>query len=154
MAATLLFCLDALTKFAATHLLSSAPDVLSTRLVGPLNLQLVLNHGNIANSHNQPVGQSLLIHATMLLLLIATSRVLHSGRGAIAIGLTIGGLFGNWMNLLVGRHAIVDFLGLGNWRVINLADIGVVLGVVLIAVELIPVLVGNYQRARAARVFR
>ena len=50
--------------------------------------------------------------------------------GAIGIGLAMGGITGNYIDML-RRGGIVDFIAIGSWPVFNLADAAVVSGLAL-----------------------
>jgi signal peptidase II len=50
--------------------------------------------------------------------------------GATGIGLALGGITGNLIDLL-RRGGIVDFIAIGPWPIFNLADAAIVLGLVL-----------------------
>ncbi|MDZ7734062.1 MAG: signal peptidase II [Acidimicrobiia bacterium] len=71
--------------------------------------------------------------------LVWTGRSLSSRSGAVALGLVLGGALGNLADrafrgdgLLSGR--VVDFIDLQWWPVFNVADMGVVVGAILLLV--------------------
>ncbi len=62
----------------------------------------------------------------------------------LALGLQLGGALGNVIDR-VHRGYVVDFMHLEHWPVFNVADSCIVLGVVLLALEM---LIEEYQAAR------
>lgn len=135
--AALAFAVDQATKAAA---LAAAPALARGVEVLPF-FDLVLVHnrgvtfGLLASDH--PAGRWLLIllaGAISAVLLVWLTRA--QGRTqAVALGLIIGGALGNVADRL--RHgAVTDFLDFHaqgyHWPAFNLADSGIVLGVVLL----------------------
>lgn len=71
-----------------------------------------------------------------LMALVSTVALRHSGLwfhaqpAEIGVGLALGGAAGNLLD--VWRHqSVVDFIDLGWWPVFNLADVGIVVGLLL-----------------------
>jgi lipoprotein signal peptidase len=54
----------------------------------------------------------------------------QTGVAEVGLGLALGGAAGNLLDVLRRRH-VVDFIDLGWWPVFNLADVGIVGGLVL-----------------------
>jgi signal peptidase II len=65
----------------------------------------------------------------------------------LALGLQLGGALGNVIDR-VHRGYVIDFMHLEHWPVFNVADSCIVLGVVLLALEM---LIEEYQAARDAK---
>ncbi len=60
----------------------------------------------------------------------------HSCRVKVSIGLIIGGALGNVLDRIQWRH-VIDFIKIGWWPAFNLADIGISIGVLILAVYLL-----------------
>jgi signal peptidase II len=56
--------------------------------------------------------------------------------GAIGIGMALGGVTGNVIDLL-WRRGIVDFIALGSWTIFNLADAAIIGGLALALLALV-----------------
>jgi signal peptidase II len=108
-------------------------------LIGSLRFRLVENTG-ASFSIGQGFGPWLgLIAAVMAVVLVRASRSVSPGM-AVALGLVAGGAVGNLLDRVfraddgVLSGAVIDFIDLQWWPVFNVADIGVVVGVALLAV--------------------
>jgi len=124
---SLLFLLDQSTKMA-----------IQTRLLGStvtcgkfLQIRHVVHRKEFYGS---AAGRSALI----LIWLVALSSVLWLGSSGswfqrpvevVGLGCALGGAAGNLTDILRYRH-VVDFIDLGWWPVFNLADIGIVGGLI------------------------
>lgn len=64
------------------------------------------------------------------LLLVDASAWFQSAPARVGLGLALGGAAGNLLDVLRRRH-VVDFINLGWWPVFNVADVGIVGGLVL-----------------------
>lgn len=60
----------------------------------------------------------------------------HSRLVKVSIGLIIGGALGNVLDRIQWRH-VIDFIKIGWWPAFNLADIGISIGVFILAVYLL-----------------
>jgi signal peptidase II len=134
VAATVL-ALDQLTKAWAVEALDDGRVI---DLVGSLRLRLVVNYGAAFSLSD---GRGPLIS---LLALAVVGVLLHTGRRtarpamAVALGMVVGGAFGNLTDrafragdgLLGG--GVVDFVDLQWWPVFNVADAAVVVGAILL----------------------
>ena len=143
--ATTVVVLDQITKTAAlAHLIPGHPLVL---VDGWLSLTLVMNPGlafgllGTVPPAWRWVVAALSIVALLVLARVAL-RVLPTGgfTGVIAIGLIFGGAVGN----LIDRArfgAVVDFIDVYyrdyHWPAFNVADSGITIGVVLLALRLV-----------------
>jgi lipoprotein signal peptidase len=56
--------------------------------------------------------------------------------GAAGIGMVLGGVTGNVIDLL-WRRGIVDFIAFGSWTIFNLADVAIIGGLVLTVLALV-----------------
>jgi signal peptidase II len=56
--------------------------------------------------------------------------------GAAGIGMALGGVTGNVIDIL-WRRGIVDFIALGSWTIFNLADVAIVGGLLLTVLALV-----------------
>ena len=131
MTAFLVFLADYLSKFAAVEFLADNP----IKLIGDfLKLELVFNTGaafSLATSKtiflsgfSMAVGVAILYFATRI----------DSGKWAFALGLVLGGIFGNLTDRIFRspgglQGPVVDWISLSFWPTFNIADSSVVIGV-------------------------
>jgi signal peptidase II len=144
--ASLTYLADRITKLWAERALASRPPV--TVIPSVLQLNYTTNSGGAFG-----LGQSapwVFAAATILVAaaIVASSFRLRSGPTAVALGLILGGAFGNLTDraargdgLLSGR--VVDFIDFHVWPVFNVADSAIVIGALLLAV-------GGLRREREA----
>lgn len=144
--AGLTYLADRITKLWAEGALAGRPPV--TVIPGVLQLNYTTNSGGAFG-----LGQSapwVFAAATILVAaaIVASSFRLRSGPTALALGLILGGAFGNLTDraargdgLLSGR--VVDFIDFHVWPVFNVADSAIVIGALLLAV-------GGLRREREA----
>jgi signal peptidase II len=144
--AGLTYLVDRLTKLWAERALAGRPPL--TVIPGVLQLNYTTNSGGAFG-----LGQSapwVFAAATILVAaaIVASSFRLRNGPTAVALGLILGGAFGNLTDraargdgLLSGR--VVDFIDFHVWPVFNVADSAIVIGAVLLAM-------GGIRREREA----
>ena len=70
-----------------------------------------------------------LMALTCAVILVSSGRAFETEVAQVGVGAALGGALGNLLDVL-RRHAITDFLDLGWWPVFNLADVGIVGGLV------------------------
>jgi signal peptidase II len=64
-------------------------------------------------------------------LILRSKGVLFHSPGSLAgLGAALGGAAGNLIDIF-RRHAVIDFMDVGWWPVFNLADVGIVAGLIL-----------------------
>jgi signal peptidase II len=133
--------LDQLTKLAAFEL-DGERSLLGGLIVLNLNQNPGAAFGFLRNVPGSPVILSVTTLATIVLLAVLFRKLIrtHLVTGCIAIGLIYGGAIGN----LVDRVAfgkVRDFielhLGFVRWPAFNLADVGIVAGIVLLLAGLL-----------------
>ena len=131
--AGVLLVVDQITKLWAAHTLGGR-DI---AIVGSLRFHLAFNSGS-AFSLAKGKGWILSVLAIAVsIMLIRFLRTIHSPLLAIAIGMILGGAIGNVLDRVLREpHGIftgyvVDFIDLQWWPVFNVADIGIVVGGVL-----------------------
>lgn len=144
--AGLTYLFDRFTKLWAERALAGRPPV--TVIPDVLQLNYTTNSGGAFG-----LGQSapwVFVAATVLVAaaIVASSFRLRNGPTAVALGLILGGAFGNLTDravrgdgLLSGR--VVDFIDFHVWPVFNVADSAIVIGAVLLAM-------GGIRREREA----
>ena len=134
MTAFLVFLADYLTKFAAVKVLVDEP----INLIGDfLKLELVFNTGaafSLATS--KTIFLSVFAMAAAAGIFFFASRI-DSSRWALALGLVLGGIFGNLTDLIFRspgglQGPVVDWISFSFWPTFNIADSGVVVGVMTI----------------------
>lgn len=67
---------------------------------------------------------------------LAQAPFADNALGAAGLGLALGGITGNVIDIL-WRRGIVDFIALGSWTVFNLADVAIIAGLMLAALSLV-----------------
>jgi signal peptidase II len=147
--AALVIGLDQLIKWVVIQQLAGRPPL---RLIGDfVELRYTTNSGGAFSLFTgAPVFFALTAIAVIGGLVYASSRT----RGlpiAVALGLLLGGAFGNVLDrLLRGDHPfrgeVVDFVKIGPWPLFNLADSCIVVGGILLAL-----LLGRPDRSAAQR---
>ena len=134
MTAFLVFLADYLTKFAAVKVLVDEP----INLIGDfLKLELVFNTGaafSLATS--KTLFLSVFAMAAAAGIFFFASRI-DSNRWALALGLVLGGIFGNLTDRIFRspgglQGPVVDWISFSFWPTFNIADSGVVVGVMTI----------------------
>lgn len=142
--------LDQATKVLAVAQLP-ATGVVGTS-VGPVDLRLVRNPGG---AFGIPAFPALFLVVTILVVVLVVRALPQTNRLSLAAvyGLVTGGALGNVTDRLLRPPGfpsghVVDFFDIGWWPVFNVADIGIVVGAVGIAVLL--TIVDREERAAAA----
>ena len=134
MTAFLVFLADYLTKFAAVKVLVDE----QINLIGYfLKLELVFNTGaafSLATS--KTIFLSVFAMAAAAGIFFFASRI-DSNRWALALGLVLGGIFGNLTDRIFRspgglQGPVVDWISFSFWPTFNIADSGVVVGVMTI----------------------
>lgn len=120
--------------------------------VGPFDLRIVRNPGG---AFGIPAFPALFLIVTLLVIFLVVRALPRTDRVSLAAvyGLVSGGALGNVTDRLVRPPGfpsghVVDFIDIGWWPVFNVADIGIVVGAVGIAVLL--TIVDREERAAAA----
>ncbi|MCP5027074.1 MAG: signal peptidase II [Actinomycetia bacterium] len=136
--------LDQLTKWWAVSTL----DTRTIDLVWTLRLNLTFNTG-AAFSRGSGLGPFIAVAAVVVtIVLMRTSRLSTSVPISVTLGMVVGGAVGNLGDRVFrtacplgpcsdeGRFlggAVIDFIDFQWWPVFNVADIGVVVGAILLA---------------------
>jgi signal peptidase II len=127
--------LDQLTKWWA---LESLGDGRVIDVVWTLRLRVVFNSG-ASFSMGDGLGPLIGLAAIgIVVILIWTGRSISSPVGAVALGLVLGGASGNLLDRLFRAGdgflggSVVDFIDVQWWPVWNVADMGVVVGAILL----------------------
>jgi len=133
--AAAVLAVDQLTKGWAVSSLGGGRII---DLVGSLRLRLIYNYGS-AFSLTDSRGPLISVLALVVVaILLRTGRHATGPAMAVALGLVVGGAFGNLVDrafragegLLGG--GVVDFIDLQWWPVFNVADSAVVVGAILL----------------------
>lgn len=126
--------LDQLTKYIVESRIDPGEQV---DVLGPLQLTLTFNDG-IAFGIASGTGPFVLVLGFLALgalgLFVASAP--PGWPTALAGGLILGGALGNLIDRLT-RGEVVDFVNLPFWPAFNLADVGITLGVIALAVIVI-----------------
>ena len=134
MTAFLVFLADYSTKYAAVKYLIEGPFEIFGNL---FKLQLVFNTGAAFSiATNATIFLSGFSMAVAALILYFVTRV-DSMKWALALGLVLGGIFGNLSDRIFRepyglQGAVVDWISVLSWPTFNIADSAVVVGVLLI----------------------
>ena len=133
--AAALIALDHATKWWAQRAL----DDRDIDLIGSLRLHLVYNRGAAFGLGSKYAPFIALAALTIVLIVFRSAGGLHGRVAQIAVGLVIGGAVGNLLDRLLREGdgflggGVVDFIDVQFWPVWNVADMGVTLGAVLLA---------------------
>jgi signal peptidase II len=133
LAASLVIALDQSTKSLALAMLRAERNV----HIGFIALRTVLNRRMgwiIWNSEAVPV-LLLLVEFVLLVAVVQFGGVFTGSLAPAALGAALGGAGSNVIDRL-RRGAVVDFIDLKVWPVFNLADVAIVLGVLISALQL------------------
>ena len=130
------FLADQLTKtWAENELVTRNIDI-----VGSLRLNLAYNTGT-AFSLGGGLGPWIALLALVVVgVLVWQGRSVRTRTGAVALAMIVGGALGNVFDRAFRgdagfmQGAVVDFLDLQWWPIFNLADIGIVVGGILLVV--------------------
>ncbi|MGD9481890.1 signal peptidase II [Streptomyces sp. TRM70308] len=131
------YVLDLVSKLLVVEHLEGRPSI---EVVGDLlRLTAVRNSGAAFG-----IGEALtivftVIAAAVIVVIFRLARKLYSTPWALALGLLLGGAFGNLTDRVfrspgVFRGAVVDFIAPAHFAVFNLADSAIVCGGVLIVI--------------------
>jgi len=131
--AAVVVVLDFLTKQWALRALHDGP----IRLVGSVRLDLTYNTAGAFGLGGAVVPFLALGALVLVVVMVSTGSATARAPAAIALGLVLGGAFGNLADR-VFRHpgllrgAVVDFVDLRVWPVFNLADTAITCGCLLL----------------------
>lgn len=134
MTAFLIFLADYSTKYAAVSLLDDGPKKI---LGNVLKFELTFNTGaafSLATS--KTIYLSVFAMAVAAYIFYFVTRI-DSTKWAIALGLVLGGIFGNLSDRIFRspgglQGAVVDWISVPHWPTFNIADSAVVVGVISI----------------------
>ncbi|MFJ9419516.1 signal peptidase II [Streptomyces sp. NPDC101227] len=137
LVAAVVYALDLSSKlFVVAKLEHHAP----VEVIGTLLRFTVIRNRGAAFSMGEALTIFLTIIATVVIVVIARiARKLYSLPWAIALGLLLGGAFGNLTDRVfrspgVFKGAVVDFIAPAHFAVFNLADSAIVCGGILIVI--------------------
>ena len=135
--ATLVVALDQATKHWA---LGALDDERTIDLVGSLRFNLAFNTG-ASFSIGSGLGPVLaVVVAVVVVALLRFARHVPHLLGLVAVGLVVGGAVGNLVDRVfrdgdgILGGAVVDFIDPQWWPIFNVADVGVVLGAILLVI--------------------
>lgn len=132
--ALIVIVIDYLTKVLAINHLSNEPKPIIGSL---LQFRLIFNSGaafNLASSATILLSSFAIIMAGVI---FYYGRSVRSNPWAIALGLALGGIFGNLSDRIFRtpgalQGEVVDWIQIPNWPVFNIADMSVVSAAILI----------------------
>ena len=90
----------------------------------------------IANMSETWIVTAWIVCVALAFLLLDQESFADNPFGATGIGMVLGGVTGNVIDLL-WRRGIVDFIALGSWTIFNLADVAIIGGLVLALLALV-----------------
>jgi len=126
---------DHATKWWAQRAL----DDRDIELIGSLRLHLVYNRGAAFGLGSRYAPFIALAALTIVLIVFRSAGGLHGRLAQVAVGLVIGGAIGNLLDRLFRDGpgflggGVVDFIDVQFWPVWNVADMGVSIGAVVLA---------------------
>jgi signal peptidase II len=133
--AAAVLALDQLSKAWAVSALGDGHII---DLVGSLRLRLTMNYGSAFSIANGRGALISLLALAVVAVLLATGRHARSRAMALALGLVVGGAFGNLVDRAFREGdgflggGVVDFVDLQWWPVFNVADAAIVIGALLL----------------------
>jgi signal peptidase II len=133
--AAAVLALDQATKAWAVDALGDGHAV---DLVGSLQLRLTVNHGSAFSLADGRGPLISLLALGVVAVLLRTGRHATRPAMAVALGLVVGGAFGNLIDRAFRAGdgflggGVVDFVDLQWWPVFNLADSAIVVGAILL----------------------
>jgi signal peptidase II len=133
--AAALIAVDHATKWWAQRAL----DDRDIELIGSLRLHLVYNRGAAFGLGSKYAPFIALAALAIVLLVFRSAGGLQGRLSQVAVGLVIGGAIGNLLDRLLRDGTgflgggVVDFIDVQFWPVWNVADMGVSIGAVLLA---------------------
>ncbi|MGW7293864.1 signal peptidase II [Streptomyces xiamenensis] len=131
------FVLDLVTKIAAVEWLEHQRSI---DIIGDWLRFSVIRNGGAAFGFGEALTVFLTaVAAIVVVVIIRLARKLYSTPWAIALGLLLGGAFGNLTDRLfrapgVFEGHVVDFISVQHFSVFNLADSAIVCGGILIVI--------------------
>jgi signal peptidase II len=103
---------------------------------GALHLRYTTNPGGAFGLFGQASWLFVGISVVVIVVVVVASRNLPSTATAIGLGLVLGGAVGNLTDRLIRgtgfNGEVVDFIDLRIWPVFNVADMGIVIGAVVL----------------------
>ena len=132
--AALVFGLDQLTKWWALDALADGP----VHVIWTLRLILVENRGTAFSLTNRGGPVIAVLALTVVGVLFWFGRGVSSKLGLVAMGMVAGGALGNLADRALRAHTgvlsggVVDFIDFRWWPVFNVADMGIVVGGLLL----------------------
>jgi signal peptidase II len=135
--AALVLAVDQLTKAWAVAALDGGRTI---DLVGSLRLRLTVNHGSAFSLADGRGPLISLLALAVVAVLLRTGRHATRAPMAVALGLVVGGAFGNLIDRAFRAGdgflggGVVDFVDLQWWPVFNAADAAIVVGAALLFV--------------------
>ncbi|OIV38374.1 signal peptidase II [Mangrovactinospora gilvigrisea] len=136
--AVLVLVLDQVTKLAVVKTLEPTDKVVN--VLGTLLQFRVIRNGGAAFSMGTGYTVVFTVIATAVIVVIARlARKLYSGPWAVALGLLLGGAFGNLSDRLFRTPGgfqghVVDWIAPAHYAIFNLADSAIVCGGILIVI--------------------
>jgi signal peptidase II len=134
--------LDQLTKYIAQQVL---PPYHPVPVVGDVvRLTYIYNPGAAFGLHVGPMSRYIFLALTVVCVVVLfvwfRSTPISDRLRLLAISLVTAGAIGNFIDRVRSPRGVVDFLDLGigdlRWPVFNVADIGVTVGALLLAISL------------------
>lgn len=127
--AAVVLALDALTKQWALSALDDGP----VPLFGTVRLALTYNRAGAFGLGGAAVPFLAVAALGLVVAMVATGSTTARPPAALALGLILGGAFGNLADRVLRdpgllRGAVVDFVDVGFWPVFNLADAAITCG--------------------------
>jgi signal peptidase II len=131
--AAVVLALDALTKQWAVSALADGP----VELFGPVRLALTRNKAGAFGLGGAFVPFLAVAALGLVVLMVVTGSATERTSVAAALGLILGGAFGNVADRVFRapgflEGAVVDFVDVGFWPVFNVADSAITCGCILL----------------------
>ena len=150
MVAALIYAADQLTKLWVVAELPVGQQV--PVVPGLLWWQHIRNSGAAFSLGSDSTWIFTIVMAAVIVFIAATLRKVRHPIWAVGLGLVLGGASGNLTDRLLrepgfGQGHVVDFIAVPNFAIFNLADCGVVVGIIVIMV----LILGDRDMTRPAQ---
>lgn len=133
LTATVVLVLDAATKALAQSTWSNRTDVL-----GPVHFHVTANAGVSFSWLSSTPGVGLVLAIVGAMAVLGVCVLARPGWSALGSGALIGGAAGNIADRVgLPSHHVVDFIGVSNLFVCNVADVAITFGVIVLGVLLL-----------------
>lgn len=103
---------------------------------GYVSIHCIINRRAVVSLSQSGIVTAWILCVALALFALAQEPLAASPLAVAGIGLALGGVSGNVIDLL-WRGGIVDFIAFGSWTIFNLADVAIIAGLTLTVLALV-----------------